>query len=367
MSRFGEAHVKGEIVYLFAFDVANEILTANVSKILSMKPFPYAIRDSRTSPRYPAIYQPLAVEQPPLASQLAGRPVRPMIRVFEVGVVTITLRVAFETNSLLDLLQFHSPKLENGQSLGEAAKHLCTEVCESLKEVMVRGSAPMEAEQYTAFCLTEIDGTTDVGSWLDQERNAVAALLAETEPGRLSGAQVGEVLRLQRSFEKSDLVVVDWDAALVVDLSGYVDDVLFVLELANLQLEEFRTMDRILDRYLDRAYEHLERRPFSLFGVSSAVLRTLRWFRVDLTKLADEVTHITKFFGDWYLARVYLAARERFYLDAWRSSVEHRLAQLDRLYTVVHTEINERRMLWLEIIVVVFFAIDLLAIMVWRR
>jgi len=32
-----------------------------------------------------------------------------------------------------------------------------------------------------------------------------------------------------------------------------------------------------------------------------------------------------------------------------------------------HAEINERRMLWLEIIVVVFFAIDLLAIFFLKK
>jgi uncharacterized Rmd1/YagE family protein len=87
---------------------------------------------------------------------------------------------------------------------------------------------------------------------------------------------------------------------------------------------------------------------------------------VDVAKLTDEVTHITKFFGDWHLARVYLGARDRFYLDQWRASVEQRLAQLDKLYSVVHTELNEQRMLWLEIIIVIFFAIDLL-ILLWVR
>jgi hypothetical protein len=67
------------------------------------------------------------------------------------------------------------------------------------------------------------------------------------------------------------------------------------------------------------------------------------------------------------LARVYLAAHERFHLDRWRSSVEHRLGQLDRLYSVFHAEINERRMLWLEIIIVVFFAVDLLALFWLKR
>jgi hypothetical protein len=34
---------------------------------------------------------------------------------------------------------------------------------------------------------------------------------------------------------------------------------------------------------------------------------------------------------------------------------------------VVHTEVNEQRMLWLEIIIVIFFAVDLLILLVVRR
>ena len=203
--------------------------------------------------------------------------------------------------------------------------------------------------------------------WLVENRRAVAGLLSETPAEKLSEAQVNEVLRIQRSFENTDLAVIDWDAALVVDLTGYVDDVLYALELANLQLEEFRVMDNRLDRYLDRAYEDLDRRPLPLFGGANKVLRQLRRFRVDVAKLTDEVTHITKFFGDWHLARVYLGARDRFYLDQWRTSVEQRLAQLDKLYSVAHSEMNEQRMLWLEIIIVIFFAIDLVILMrVWH-
>ena len=55
------------------------------------------------------------------------------------------------------------------------------------------------------------------------------------------------------------------------------------------------------------------------------------------------------------------------YLDHWRNSVEQRLGQLDRLYGLVHVEINDRRMLLLEIVIVVFFAIDLLALFFPKR
>jgi hypothetical protein len=362
-----EKALKGEVVYLYAFDVANEIITPRVQAILSEKPFPFEIRMDRTLPKDMPLYKPLAIEPRLLSARLQGSPVRFLIRLYDVGVVTVMMRAAFAADALADLMPFHNPKLETGEALDTVASKLCAEVCESVKDSIVGGTeSPAPPEAYTVFCLTEAGGARDVNNWLGEQRRNVAGLLTETPASQLSEAQVGEVLRIQRSFEISDLTVIDWDAALVVDLTGYVDDVLYALELANLQLEEFRVMDRRLDKYLDGAYEDLERRPLPLFGRASKTLQHLRRFRVDVAKLADEVTHITKFFGDWYLARVYLDARDRFYLDQWRASVDQRLAQLDKLYSVVHAEVNERRMLWLEVIIVIFFALDLL-ILLWAK
>ena len=74
---------------------------------------------------------------------------------------------------------------------------------------------------------------------------------------------------------------------MVSDLGGYLDDVLYVLEVANLQLEEYRVMDRKLDRYLNQAYEDLKRRRFGFFGTYSASLRTLLLFRMDIGELNE--------------------------------------------------------------------------------
>jgi len=344
--------MKGEAVYLYAFDVANEIITARVEEILSEKPFPFEIRMDRTLPKDMPLYKPLAIEP--------RQPVHLLIRVYDVGVVTVMMRVAFEVGALAELLAFHNPVLDDCRALDVVAQKLCAEVCQSLDDLLISPTEfPPPPEAYTVFCLTELPGVVDVNRWLTEQRREVAGLLTETAAGQLSEAQVNEVLRIQRSFENADLAVIDWDAALVVDLTGYVDDVLYALELANLQLEEFRVMDQRLDAYLDRAYEDLERKRLPLFGAAAKTLRHLRRFRVDVAKLTDEVTHITKFFGDWHLARVYLGAHDRFYLDQWRASVEQRLAQVDKLYSVVHTEVNEKRMLWLEIAIVICFVIDL--------
>ena len=356
----------GEVVYFYAFDVANEVVAARVGTVLGQRPAPLELRLKHAVPKDVAYRRPLVVA-PPLDARLAGEPVRARVHVFDVGVVSVVLRVAFERAGLPELMPFRRPVLEDGRAPDAVARDLCAAAYRDLDGALVRPSPVTEPEAYTVFCLADLGGADDAGRWLAAERARVAGLLTGLPADRLSEAQVAETLRYQWSLEKTDLVVIDWDAALVADLAGPADDVLYVLEVANLQLEEFRMMDQALDRDLDRAYDDLGRRALSLFRSPRPVLRKLRWLRVDLTRLADEVTNITKFVGDWYLARIYLGARERFHLDRWRTSVEQRLGQLDQLYSVVHSEAYERRMLWLEVIIVIFFAIDLLAIFWWRR
>jgi len=359
--------MKGQVVYLYAFDVANEIATDRITDALASKRFPFEIQTHRGFPKDVPLYKPLAIEAPPLATTLDGTPLNVLVRVYEIGVVSIALRVAFEAQNLAELKRFHEPKLDDGSTLDAAAIKLCAQVCTSLEHVLIKASPPSEPEAYTIFCLNDVGQKVDANQWLATSRRAVAELLTGAEPFELSEMQMAETLRIVRSYANTDLVVIDWDAALSVELAGQMDDVLYVLELANVQLEEYRVIDQRLDRYLDRAYDDMKRRRFGLLGTYTATLRTLRLFRVDVARLNDEVTHISKFFGDWYLARIYAGTADRFYLNQWRKSVEDRLGQVDQLYTVVNADVNNRRMVWLEVLVVVFFAIDLLMLAFWRR
>src|ERR1019366_7049475 len=102
--------MKGEAVYLYAFDVANEIVTSRVHEILSAKPFPFEIRMDRTLPKDMPLYKPLAIEPPALSVGLQGAAVRPLIRIYDVGVVTVMMRVAFTTGTPAELMRFHNPK-----------------------------------------------------------------------------------------------------------------------------------------------------------------------------------------------------------------------------------------------------------------
>jgi hypothetical protein len=360
--------MNGAVVSFYAFDVANDVRTERIGEVLSCRPAPFEVRSGPGLPRDIRIYRPLTVELPPLIAQAeagppAPIPLTPRVRIFEGGMLSISYEAACRDVRLSDLVRYHQMTVE-GAPLAQRAEELCQAVVESLRDALV---APTEtrppAEAYTVFCLRDLDlgAATSTVEWLGGHRAEVAGLLAEeTRPDRLSSSQVDETLRHALSYTVHDLAVVDWDAALVVDQSGYFDDVLYVMEVANVQLEQLRLLDDGLDTLFQRAYDDLQRRARRGIGRrSSRTLERLRSIRLDVTRISEEVTNITKFVGDWYLARVYLACKDRFHLPHWEGSVDQKLRQLDDLYSIVQSELNNRRMLLMEATIIVLFVLDL--------
>jgi len=133
------------------------------------------------------------------------------------------------------------------------------------------------------------------------------------------------------------------------------------MELANLQLAELEAYDRLLDDALERSYRDLgERRIRS----QRDVLREIREVRIDLARFSDELQNITKFFGDWHLARIYEGVAARFHLADWHHTIDEKLKTLDNLYAMLAHDQNNRCMLMLEVTIVLLFVIDLVILFV---
>ena len=128
------------------------------------------------------------------------------------------------------------------------------------------------------------------------------------------------------------------------------------MELANLQLAELEAYDRILDDSLERAYRDLNARPMR---GRAGMLRELREIRIDLARFSDELSNITKFFGDWHLARIYENISARFHLGDWHRTIDKKLQTLDDMYQLLNHDQTNRWMLILEVTIVVLFVIDL--------
>jgi len=364
----------GEVVYMYAFDVAYELLRQPLKTLLGQPVAQFAVDASKRSPRQVFFHRAQMVRLPPLERFGPFGPTRVerSVKVLPVGAISITVRVPFRVENIPDLVSFHDLRFSNGVYLYDDVRSLAEEVRRELAPYCVRPNAQLgEEEAYTVFCLhapmrnSEGQGVS-AEDWLKAHRREVAALLTEEpDPTHLSEQESEESTTRYYSYYDRDLVVMDWDAALIIDEPRYLDETLYIMELANLQLAELEAYDSILDNAVERAYRDLAARRFSRW-TDGNVRRDLREIRMDMARLSDELSNITKFFGDWHLARIYQGLASRFHLGDWHRTVDEKLKTLDDVYHILQQDRNNRWMLVLEVTIVLLFIVDILFIILGR-
>lgn len=359
---------RGEVVYLFAYDVAYDTNRRPIETLLGQPLAEFVVDSSKRAPRQLFFFRPQMVRLP-ITERIGphGRVrVERTVKFLPVGAISISVRVPFEINDLHELVAYHDLSF-SGRSLHDEIAELAEEIRRELHPHLIRPAETLAVDEaYTVFCIEPLhspDGAAIMAErWLEGHRREVAAILTQESDGRsLSVQESDESTARHLSYYGGDLVVVDWDAALVIDDRRHFDEALYLMELANLQLAELEAYDRLLDDALDRAYRDL-RKPRSMGG--AAVLREVRELRIDLARFSDELSNITKFFGDWHLARIYQALAARFHLGDWHHSIDQKIQTLDDLYAMLAQDRTNRLMVILEATIVLLFILDI-AMLIW--
>lgn len=369
------SHFTGEVVYLYAFDLAYEMSRTPIARLLDEPVAEFVIGSSKRSPRQLLFYRPRTVRLPSLERLGPLGPVRleRIVKLLPVGAVSVTVRMPFKVKSLDELVAFHDVRFADGIWLYDEVRSLVEDLRKELAPFLIKPVEHLgDEEAYTVFCMNGPLITADgkempAEQWLASHRREVAALLTEEpDPSRLSEQEVTESTGRNLSYYNRDLVVIDWDAALLVDEPRFFDESLYVMELANVQLAELEAYDRLLDAVVDRSYRDISARPPHL-RQNVRIERELREFRIDLARLSDELSNITKFFGDWHLARLYQALSDRFHLADWHRSIDEKLKTLDDLYQLLRAEQNNRWLLMLEASMALLFIIDVIILVIGFR
>jgi hypothetical protein len=314
-------------------------------------------------------YRPRIAEFAPEKRQLRSGEsleIRKSVKIFGVGAMTVQVRVPFEVERLDTLVGYHDLKFAQ-RGLEEEVAEFAESVRKDLAPYCVRPvSTLMQAEAYTVFCLAALPGVEGqvvrAEDWLKANRRRVAALLMQEENAEsLSEQEVSESTELYLSYYGDDLVVVDWDSAVVVGQQDSLDDVLHIMELANVQLVELAAYDRTLDEALQFAYSDMNK---EAAGSTRKMLQNLRELRIDLARISDELSNITKFFGDWHLAKTHRSLADRFHLGDWQRVIGEKTRTLDGLYQILLQNRFNMWMFVLEVTIVLLFIIDLIVLLV---
>ncbi|HTL52903.1 MAG TPA: hypothetical protein VL860_10040, partial [Planctomycetota bacterium] len=250
--------LRGEIVFQRIFDLGGTLDMVEARAALGTLVDSAPVEATRARPEYVSFAAPVPLTLAPLGLTITledGSPVFAAARLYEVGALAVSLRVAIKGEVIADLAAYPKQNLLiNGQVARRAEVFLA--IAEKIRPIVRPAldeifDVPVEPEPYSAFCLTEVTGGAEqVWKW---ERNRIAALLVgETHPERLTDEEVSELLKNWSHYYQDDLLVADWDAAFLIEPGGKYEDLLYVFEVANLELLMLRKYDSYLDHFLER-------------------------------------------------------------------------------------------------------------------
>jgi hypothetical protein len=355
--------MRGEWVRIALFDIGAEVDLERVHTILGRPAAPAPFVARSPAPDYAPVPRPREVAfEPPESTP--GTKVE--VRVHAVGVVAVRIRLPLEAGSLDTLPEAKAGFRAGGRGLKEASSVYVEQVRAELQGAVIEPYPGLvEPEFYGVYCLTE---GISADQLLGRDREPLAALIAGEPPGLLVPAVVDAALKHTLRYYRDDAVVIGWDNAVILGHPGGYEDVLDVLELANLQLLEFRTYDAYLDRRLDESFAALDRlwKPGGFLRSARATLQDISELRVDFARLTDNLHDTSKLFGEWYLAKLHTHLRESFHLASWEKAVAAKMQTMEDMFQLAEEEANHRRSIFLEGFVILLFILDLVMLYLLR-
>ena len=89
---------------------------------------------------------------------------------------------------------------------------------------------------------------------------------------------------------------------------------------------------------------------------------------MEFSEFLGRVENSLKTVGDPYLAVAFRASAQEFHFDDWRKSISRKMETLAQISQILHGEVNTRRSHWLEIIIIVLIAVEMIpmAVDLWK-
>ncbi|MCA9294521.1 MAG: hypothetical protein KDA20_11980 [Phycisphaerales bacterium] len=351
--------IDGEALVFFAFDIGFQVDLDAAEPLVKEAARQRVVRARRPAPVWFDYSSPplrLVVEGEAIAVGATTTRTSAEILVYDFGAALITYTMPLPTE--LGELPHLGAAIFGHQALESDARRRVAAVLRAIGPAVERPKLADAVEDYVVFA---------VRSWghgpasdVVESNLATLAQAIEAEPSGLSAEQVRRTTEATLSYAPSDLAIVDWNAAVLFDAEP--EDVVSVLQHANIELLELRVLDLELDAILDHADETLSALTSSRFWpvfASSGMLRRFASVQTDAAVMFEGVNNAIKLLGNQYLARLYRLAAMRLDLPAWQANVQRKLSAADSLYQKLSDSTSIKRLEVLEWVIIVLITVSI--------
>jgi hypothetical protein len=231
---------------------------------------------------------------------------------------------------------------------------------EDIRSAIVRPELSVLVEDYYLFVVEDLGRPCQAQELLASHRSTLAQVL-RFETQALSTQQQEEALFQRIEYFQNDLVLIDWNAALIYDRDYW--DAANVLELLNVELLEARFLDAELDRRIID-YQELLRKPpewpLPFRNPYRKTIHELAELRIESSILAKRVESALKLIGDQYLARIHNAATVRFSLADWEAATSRKLDIIANFYELSIDRGRSAQNQTLELVIILLILAEIL-------
>ena len=282
---------------------------------------------------------------------------------FDFATLSLSLRIPFslQGSKLSELAQ----ELSRPGEFPSFGKTLLEPLFKKLSPAIKLPKWSELTEEYFVFQFNPGDPFPEISDLLQNHSPWLASLL-RLEASPLAAEEIEESIKQKLQYSPTDLLVVDWAAAVLIDSDC--EETLQTIQFANLQLLRYRYLDDLLDTELANSAKWARwPTPFSrLLGEGpNQRVRELGALNIEATNLFERTGNVFKLLGDMYLSRTYRLLATRFHLPAWEGSIRRNLEVIEDVYRVVADQAAALRAQILEIIIIVLIAVELF-LALWR-
>jgi hypothetical protein len=363
---------KGSILIHRVFDVGGEISLARAEHLLSETGKDPRLKFSTNTRKA------IIIKDAPLKTELGGEtlklpsgafPVKIFARLWNYGVISITLDLAIPPGTAWESLIKMAAELE----ASEEVDLLALARKDALKiRVMPAIANPADwdiSEDYITYIVEKATGSGNPREFI--KKVDVAALILAEDKEMLGEESRSFILESAIQYSSTDLAIIDWNSALLIEPEGQ-RDVADVIEFSLTHLLEFRYYDERLGVKLDELYDAMEQKRESVANIFqnsySDIAEDSSHKYMEFSEFLGRVENSLKTVGDPYLAIVFRASAMEFHFDDWRKSISRKMETLAQISQILHGEVNTRRSHWLEIIIIVLIAVEMIpmALDLWK-
>jgi hypothetical protein len=351
---------KGKILVYRVFDIGSEIDLEKVEALFQDKKLGERFKlDRKHNMSLIISRSPVSIQLGNFTLKLQDKEVQSELiaKVWHFGTVSLSFQIPIaENTSWTELIKIAS-WIEKDQEIDSLARSKAQEFRDDIRYAIPVLNEWTMNEDYITYLIQEFDGFSGPLSSLGEHVDIPALILAESKE-ILSDSMKKTTMENVYQYSRDDLVVVDWNSALVVEPSGSMD-VPLVIEFALNQLLEMRYYDDLLDQRLNTLYnEVVGRKRGILSNKYSRLAEEAGQIYLEISEIVENVENSFKTVGDFYLATIFRATSKRFRFDDWQKSINEKLNNLAEVSKLLHSEVNEGRNQTLEMIIVILIAIE---------